>query len=234
MTLSTLSFTWLLAVLLKICNLGKLCSDRMLSLTWMENILYHDERFSVPGKMKTEKLCKMLMSGLTIPFDGIMVTDFRYLKRVLWYCWDQGLLIHEKIFCLQSIFNINSCLRLHMANSVTNKWVIRQNINCHISMIPFFDWRTLSCFTVNMKFFFSFLCPFSPVLKLFSDQKSLFSFSGFVCFFTGTHQFMWQLSERLCNCFSACAICFWVWISISTATCSCLEYSQFCQWTRYF
>lgn len=115
-----------------------------------------------------------------------------------------------------------------MANSVTNKWVIRQNINCHISMIPFFDRRTLSCFTVNMKFFFSFLCPFSPVLKLFSDQKSLFSFSGFVCFFTGANQFMWQLSERLCNCFSACAICFWVWISISTATCSCLEYSQFC------
>lgn len=47
----------------------------------MENILYHDERFSVPGKMKTEKLCKMLMSGLTIPFDGVMVTDFSIFEK---------------------------------------------------------------------------------------------------------------------------------------------------------
>lgn len=41
----------------------------------------HDERFSASGKMKTEKLCKLLISSLTIPLNGIMVTDFSMLEK---------------------------------------------------------------------------------------------------------------------------------------------------------
>lgn len=40
----------------------------------MENILHHDERFSASGKMKTENLCKMLMSSPSTPLSGM--TDF--------------------------------------------------------------------------------------------------------------------------------------------------------------
>lgn len=41
----------------------------------------HDERFSASGKMKTEKLCKLLISSLTIPLNGIMVTDFSMFEK---------------------------------------------------------------------------------------------------------------------------------------------------------
>lgn len=41
----------------------------------------HDERVSASGKMKTEKLCKLLISSLTIPLNGIMVTDFSMFEK---------------------------------------------------------------------------------------------------------------------------------------------------------
>lgn len=57
----------------------------------MENILHHTERFSASGKMKTEKLCKMLMSSLTIPFNGKMVTDFSMFESSVMILMGPGL-----------------------------------------------------------------------------------------------------------------------------------------------
>lgn len=194
----------------------------------------HDERFSASGKMKTEKLCKLLISSLTIPLNGIMVTDFSMLEKSIMILL--GWLISEKISCLQSIFNIKSCLMLLMANCVTNKWIIRQNINCDISVIFFFDWRILLCFTVKTKFFFSFSLSFFASIKAVfrPDQKSLFSFSGFVSFFTGAY---------LCDNFlSACPSIFLLFQSVSGyGFPSQLQHvavwstaSSVCQRTRYF